>query len=117
VEHHRPDAVRILALPHAVEHLATVGRAVFGAGTAAFSDWIGVQAPPFKPGDPDRVLTAVRTLDLTIAVDPEAARHQTEALVYCEKRRAQIASAELRARGSPSGSGAVESANTLVVEA
>jgi hypothetical protein len=35
VEHHRPDAVRILAFPHAVEHLATVGRAVFGAGTAA----------------------------------------------------------------------------------
>jgi hypothetical protein len=117
VDHHRPDAVRILDFPHALEHLATVGRAVFGTGTAAFSDWLGVQAHTFKHGDPDRVLAAVRTLDLTTAVDPEAARHQAETLAYFEKRRAQIAYADFRARGYPIGSGAVESANKLVVEA
>jgi hypothetical protein len=117
VDHHRPDAVRILDFPHALEHLGTVGRAVFGAGTAAFSDWLGVQAHTFKHGDPDQVLAAVRTLDLTTAGDPEAARHQAEALAYFEKRRDQITYADFRAAGYPIGSGAVESANKLVVEA
>lgn len=116
VDYHRPDAVRILDFPHAVEHLATVGRAVFGAGTAALSDWIGVQAHTFKHGDPAPVLATLRTLDLATAVDPEAHRHQTEALAYFEKRRAQIAYADFRAQGYPIGSGAVESANKLVVE-
>ena len=117
VDHHRPDAVRILDFPHALEHLAVVGRAVFGPGTAAFSDWLGVQAHTFKHGDPDVVLAAVRTLDLTTAVQSDAARHQAEALAYFEKRRAQIAYADFRHRGYPIGSGAVESANKLVVEA
>ena len=117
VDHHRPDAVRILDFPHALEHLAVVGRAVFGAGTAAFSDWLGVQAHTFKHGDPDLVLRAVRALDLTTAVDPDAARHRAEALAYFEKRRAQITYADFRTRGYPIGSGAVESANKLVVEA
>ena len=117
VDHHRPDAVRILDFPHAIEHLATVGRAAFGPGTAAFSDWLGRQAHAFKHGDPDAVLAAVRALDLATAADPDAARHRAEALAYFEKRRAQITYADFRARGYPIGSGAVESANKLVVEA
>jgi len=117
VDRHRPDAVRILDFPHALEHLATVGRAAFGPGTAAFSDWLGRQAHTFKHGDPDVVLATVRTLDLSGAVDPDAARHRAEALAYFEKRRAQIAYADFRACGYPIGSGAVESANKLVVEA
>jgi hypothetical protein len=116
VDYHRPDAVRILDFPHGVEHLATVGRAVFGAGTAALSEWLGVQAHTFKHGDPEQVLTALRTLDLTATVDPGASQTRAEALAYFEKRRAQIAYADFRARGYPIGSGAVESANKLVVE-
>lgn len=117
VDYHRPDAVRILDFPHALEHLGTAGRAVFGAGTAAFSEWLGVQAHTFKHGDPDAVLGALRTLGLTAAVDTEAARHQAEALAYFEKRRAHITYADFRQQGYPIGSGAVESANKLVVEA
>src|SRR4051812_48975970 len=117
VDHHRPDAVRILDFPHALEHLGTAGRAVFGAGTAAFSAWLGKQAHTFKHGDPEAVLRALRSLDLTAAIDPEAARHQAEALAYFEKRRAQITYADFRQQGYPIGSGAVESANKLVVEA
>jgi hypothetical protein len=117
VDHHRPDAVRILDFPHALEHLGTAGRAVFGAGTAAFSEWLGVQAHTLKHGDPADVLSALRTLDLAAAVDLEAARHRAEALAYFEKRRAQITYADFRQQGYPIGSGAVESANKLVVEA
>jgi hypothetical protein len=117
VDHHRPDAVRILDFPHAVEHLATVGRAVFGSGTAAHSEWLGAQAHTFKHGDPAQVLAALRSLDLTRAVDSQAATLQAEALAYFEKRRAHLTYADFRAQGYPIGSGAIESANKLVVEA
>lgn len=117
VDHHRPDAVRILDFPHAVEHLATVGRAVFGAGSPALSDWLGTQAHTLKHGDPDTVLAALRTLDVTHPVDARAATLQAEALGYFQKRRAQLTYATFRAQGYPIGSGAVESANKLVVEA
>ena len=117
VDHHRPDAVRILDFPHAVEHLATVSRAVFGPGTAAHSDWLGVQAHTLKHGDPTQVLDTLRSLDVARAVDPQAASLRTEALAYFEKRRALLAYADFRARGYPIGSGAIESANKLVVEA
>lgn len=117
VDHHRPDAVRILDFPHGVEHLAVVGRLAFGPGTAALSEWLGVQAHTFKHGDPEQVLAALRTLDLTAAGDPEARTRQAETLAYFEKRRSQITYADFRRRGFPIGSGAVESANKLVVEA
>jgi hypothetical protein len=117
VDHHRPDAVRILDFPHAAEHLATVGRAVFGAGTPTLKAWLSTQAHTLKHGDPDVVLAALRALDATHAVDPQAATLRAEALGYFEKRRPQLRYATCRARGYPIGSGAVESANKLVVEA
>lgn len=86
-------------------------------GTATLSEWLGAQAHTLKQGDPDEVLATLRTLDLTAAVDPEASRHQAEALAYFEKRRPQIANADFRAKGYPIGGGAIESANKLVVEA
>jgi hypothetical protein len=117
VDHHRPDAVRILDFPHAIEQLATVGRAVFGAGTPALKAWLGTQAHTFKHGDPATVLAALRALDATHAVDPHAATLQAEALGYFQKRRPQLTYATFQAQGYPIGSGAVESANKLVVEA
>jgi hypothetical protein len=118
VDVYRPDAVRILDFPHAGEHVATAARAVFGAGTAALSEWLGPQLHELKHGDPDRVLAALRRLPAGAAADPATATASlAEVLGYLEKRRAQLAYAAFRARGYPIGSGAVESANKLVVEA
>jgi hypothetical protein len=114
----RPDAVRILDFPHAAEHLATAARAVFGAGSAALSEWLGPRLHELKHGDPDRVLAALRALPVGAAADPTgAATALAETLGYLEKRRPQLAYAVFRAAGYPIGSGAVESANKLVVEA
>ena len=118
VDWYRPDAVRILDFPHGAEHLSTAAQAVFGAGTAALSEWLGAQLLELKHGDPDRVLAALRALPVAIARDPAAAATTlAEVLGYLEKRRPQLAYAEFRALGYPIGSGAVESANKLVVEA
>jgi hypothetical protein len=40
----RPDAVRILDFPHAVEHLAAAAELVFGKATPALKTWLDQQA-------------------------------------------------------------------------
>jgi hypothetical protein len=113
-----PGAVRILDFPHAAEHLSTAAQAAFGAGTAALSEWLGPQLHALKHEDPATVLAAVRALPVTAAgAAPGAAATRDEVLAYFEKRRAQIRYAEFQAAGYPIGSGLVESANKLVVEA
>jgi hypothetical protein len=114
---HRPDAVRALDFPHAVEHLNAAAQAAFGAESAARA-WVAEQAHELKHGDPAGVLAALRDLPVEGAADPVAAAAAREAtLGYLEARREQIRYAEFRAMGLPIGSGAVESANKLVVEA
>ena len=41
---HRPDAVRVLDFPQAVEHLATAAQASFGSGTPATQAWLDEHA-------------------------------------------------------------------------
>ena len=40
---HRPDAVRMLDVPHALGYVAQAGHAVYGAGTPAFKRWFATQ--------------------------------------------------------------------------
>ena len=122
IDYHRPDAVRILDFPHAAEHLSQVAQALWGAGTPASSQWLTAQLHALKHGDPARVLATLRGLrdDLALVVGsprPAAVQLLTDGLNYLEKRQAHLAYAQFQAAGYPIGSGAVESANKLVVEA
>jgi hypothetical protein len=113
---HCPKAVRILDFPHAAEHLSSAAHAVLGTGTAAASEWLGQQLHDLKHDDPASVLAALRTLGAQ-AADPAAQESCREVLGYLEARRPQLADAAFQAQGYPIGSGMVESANKLVVEA
>ena len=113
-----PQAVRILDFPHAAEHVILAAQATFGPGTGEASEWLGKWLHELKHGNPDRVLAALRALPTERAIDPAAgAKTRDEVVAYLEKRRAQIAYADFLAAGYPIGSGMVESANKLVVEA
>jgi hypothetical protein len=115
---HVPDAVRILDFPHAVEHLGVVADAAFGEGSDAAATWLATQRHELRHGDPTTVLSAIAALPVDTAPNPDAARTTREREVgYFTTRRKQIAYAEFSARGLPIGSGSVESANKLVVEA
>jgi hypothetical protein len=115
---YRPDSVRILDFAHAAEHVATAARAVWGTGTPEVSEWLAVQLHELRHGNPDKVLLALRELPVHEATDVVSARaSQAQELAYLEKRRAHISYAEFEKAGFPIGSGAVESANKLVVEA
>ena len=134
IDLHRPGAVRILDWCHAAEHLAKASQAAFGSGTAAASEWLGVQLHQLKHGEPEQTLRDLRALcreldqELGQELDrelarkgvggdgAEAAKAVRSSLEYLEKRKGQIRYAEFQAEGYPIGSGAVESANKLVVE-
>jgi hypothetical protein len=118
LDHHRPDAVRVLDFPHAVEHLATAAQATFGTGTTDATTWLDAQAHDLKHTGPATVLAALRQLPVAQARDPTAASATRAATVgYLETRAAQLDYPRFQAAGYPIGSGAVESANKLVVEA
>jgi hypothetical protein len=118
IDTYRPDAVRILDFPHAVEHLGAAAAAAYGQGTAAGRAWLAEQAHALKHEGPDGVLAALRGLPAAAAGDPAAAlAAQAETLGYLEARLAQLRYPAFRAAGLPIGSGAVESACKLVVEA
>ncbi|HEU0020804.1 MAG TPA: hypothetical protein VFR55_03915 [Dehalococcoidia bacterium] len=92
-----------------------------GAGTAGASEWLGTQLHQLKHGDPQQVLCQLqelsRELETAAGADSEALKVVRGSLEYLEKRREQIKYAEFQAMDYPIGSGAVESANKLVVEA
>ena len=120
IDLHRPDAVRILDWRHGAEYLARAGQAAFGSGTKEASEWLGKQLHELKHGEPSRLLENLRGLCHEVAAyrdgGSEALKTLKTSLEYLEKRQAQIRYAQFQAEGYPIGSGAVESANKLVVE-
>jgi hypothetical protein len=114
IDGHCPNAVRILDFPHAAEYLCGAAQAAHGVGTGQTSAWLDLWLHELRHGDPDLVLGALRNLPTPTA---EATVKKDKVIAYLRKRRAQISYAAFRRHGYPIGSGAVESANKLVVEA
>jgi hypothetical protein len=116
----RPDAVRILDFPHAVEHLTAAAQPVLGADTAEVHLWLNEHAHTLKHAidGAHQVLSAVAKLPVQHAADPRgAADVRDRTMAYFTKRLAQVRYAEFQAAGYPIGSGSTESANKIVVEA
>lgn len=112
VDYHRADAVRILDFAHAAEYINEIGQLVRAAGGRLPARWLEGVLHWLKQQGPERVLTHLAWL---------AARYPSslmqEKLSYLQKREAQMQYPTFQAAGWPIGSGSVESANKLVVEA
>jgi len=114
-DYHRPDALRILDFAHATEYISRIGQATFGANSAEQVAWLEKQLHQLKHSGPDQLLVELNRL---VKAHPDAqALNLPEALAYLEKRRAQMQYPLFIEQGFPIGSGAVESANKVVVEA
>ncbi len=123
VDYHRPDAIRLLDWGHAAEYLGAVAQACFGAGSVPAEQWLAAQLRELLEGGPDKVLGELRgRRDALAPPAAGAATHAkletvTTSLQYLATRREQLAYAAFRAAGYPIGSGSVESAHKLVVQA
>src|SRR5579871_5130873 len=129
VDLQRPDAVRILDWAHAVDYLAQAADAAYGAGTLQAQSWLAQQRHALTHGDPREVLAALHAVRAQVlgaevplpeevpGTDTSPGAVLTRSLLYLRKRCAQIQYATFDAQGYPRGSGSVESANKLVVEA
>src|SRR5713101_2961593 len=112
VDYHRADAVRILDFAHAAEYINEIGQAVQAAGGRLPAGWLEGVLHRLKHQGPHRVLTHLSWL---------AARYPNptmqEKLAYLQKREAHMQYPTYQQAGWPIGSGSVESANKVVVEA
>jgi hypothetical protein len=112
VDYHRADAVRILDFAHAAEYINDIGQAVQAAGGRLPVHWLQGVLHRLKHQGPARVLTHLAWL---------AARYPSsfiqEKRAYLQKREAHMQYPAYQETGWPIGSGSVESANKLVVEA
>jgi hypothetical protein len=112
VDYHRADAVRILDFAHAAEYINEIGQAVQAAGGRLPTHWLEGVLHRLKHQGPARVLKHLAWL---------AVRYPSpllqEKLTYLQKREAHMQYPTYQEAGWPIGSGSVESANKLVVEA
>src|SRR5712692_12112391 len=112
VDYHRADAVRILDFAHAAEYINEIGQAVQAAGGRLPAKLLERVLHRLKHQGPARVLKHLAWL---------AARYPSpliqEKLAYLQKRETHMQYPTYQEAGWPIGSGSVESANKLVVEA
>jgi len=111
VEVLRPDAVRILDFPHAVEHLSAAAAPVLGVGTPALQAWLGQQAHTLKhaPDGARQVLAALARLPIQHAADaPLAAQARAAAVRRVPGSRLPHRERQYRERQQGGGRGAAQ---------
>jgi hypothetical protein len=114
IEAHRPDAVRILDFSHAFGYLIQAAQVCLGPGTQETTTWIETWRVGLKTTPPAEVLAAVKALPATTE---EAKAARSKAANYLRHRIDHIDYARFQELGYPIGSGMVESACKLVIEA
>lgn len=112
IDYHSSQALRILDHPHAAEHITLIGQTATTDGPLLSTAECARLRHQLKHNGPDGVLAELRAVVEAHGELPEAVK----ALMYLEKRQAQMRYPEFAAQGWPLGSGMVESANKLVVE-
>lgn len=113
IDLHRSDAVRILDFPHAAEHLASLLEALKQAGHRFPPRMLERCLHVLKHRGPRPLLRMADRLPAE-EVEQEGVR---EHLNYLRKREALMQYPRFQQQGWPIGSGMVESANKLVVQA
>ncbi|MCL4544660.1 MAG: hypothetical protein M1118_08715 [Chloroflexi bacterium] len=66
---YRRDAAHVSDFAHLVEHLASVGRAIYRVAIPELHAWLGEQAHILKHQGPEEVLTALRDVPIGAAAD------------------------------------------------
>ncbi len=112
VDGHRHDAVRILDFAHAAGYLGQIAEQAQLMGYHLPKGWLAVLLHQLKHHGPTRVLKHLERLEQRWSLSSIS-----EALRYFRKREPQMQYPQFQTAGWPIGSGSVESANKVVMQA
>ena len=112
IDYHREDAERILDFAHAAEYVSAIGEAVRSAGLHLPKTWLEGVLHRLKHEGPERVLLHLSRVCQRCPTPEILKKWQ-----YLLQRHSQMQYPRYQAAGWPIGSGMVESANKVVVEA
>lgn len=115
IDYHCPQAIRVLDFAHAQEHVAAVGRAIYGADTDTFRQWYGRMSQQLGQQPPQRTVADLRFLLRQHPAHPETDAIEL-AIHYLDKRQAMIDYPHFRRLQIPIGSGHVESGHKVVMQ-
>jgi hypothetical protein len=110
---HCPEALRILDFPHAAEHISLLLEALQQAGVSVPPDLLGRVLHQLKHRGPGVLMRLLERLPPQVAERAGVREHVS----YLCKRVALMQYPAYRQQGWPIGSGMVESANKVVVQA
>ena len=115
IDYHCPQAVRVIDFAHALEYVATVGRAIYGTETEAFQQWFARMSKQLGHQPPQRTVSELWLLYRQHPDHPEGEAIEL-AIRYLEKRLAMIDYPHFRRQQIPIGSGNVESGHKVVMQ-
>jgi hypothetical protein len=107
-----PDAVHIVDLYHAREHLAGLGKLVYGVGSSEAKAWTAARFDDLDAGQVDAVVHAIGQLPTTTEAAREQARKDTD---YFQTNSLRMCYRYFRSQGFFVGSGAIEAGCKTVV--
>jgi len=107
-----PDAVHVVDLYHAREHLGDVAKLVFAPHSKAGEDWVAARRTELDAGQVEAIIAAIKVLSAQAPQVRDELRHQAE---YFENNTLRMCYKYFRARGLFVGSGVVEAGCKIVV--
>jgi len=109
---HFPGAIQIVDLYHAREHLADLGKGVYGQASAAAKAWAAARCEDLDAGEVERVVAAIGRLRPREATAKEAVR---KIRGYFQTNAERMRYGRFRSQGLFVGSGVVEAGCKTIV--
>jgi len=109
---HFPGATQIVDLYHAREHLADLGKLLYGPGSAEANTWVAARGEDLDAGEVERLVAALDRLRPRAAEGQEAVR---KAIGYFQTNAERMRYARFRRQGLFVGSGVVEAGCKTII--
>src|SRR5205823_4918986 len=107
-----PDAVQIVDLYHAREHLALAGRLAFGSSSAAGTSWLTARRDDLDAGNVEIIVSEIRQLARGHRRVRQELRKEAE---YFDTNKLRMCYKHFRARGFFVGSGVIEAGCKTII--
>ena len=111
-EEHFPGATQIVDLYHAREHVAELGKLLYGPGSGEATRWTAARTADLDAGEVERLVAALDRLRPRAAEDQEAIR---KAVGYFQANAERMRYASFRRQGLFVGSGVVEAGCKTII--